>query len=84
MKVLIENSIIGRTELALQAKVQYARLIAHLRWLKQRKIVETVIIDDVVNYALTEKGRDFAAMLFAIFGLEHSAEEENTIDILSI
>lgn len=75
MKVLVENNFIGRTELALQAKVQYTRLTAHLNWMKQRNIVETMVIDDVVDYALTEKGKDFANLLFAIFELEYLDEE---------
>jgi predicted transcriptional regulator len=72
MKVLLDKNSVGRTELALETKVQYKRLVMHLKWLGEREVVEMIVNNDIVNVALTDKGRDFASMLLTIYGLEQS------------
>lgn len=70
MKVLLDKNYIGRTELALEAKVQYKRLVTHLKWLGERKVVDMIVKDDIVNVALTDKGREFASMLLTLYGID--------------
>jgi len=82
MAVLLANNFVGKTELALKAKVQYKRLVGHIEWLKERKIIEMIVTNrNTVSIALTEKGRDCANVLFDIFGLECF---ETSTDVLSI
>lgn len=77
MKVLLDKNYVGRTELALEAKVQYKRLVVHLKWLAERKVVEMIVKDDIVNVTLTDKGRDFASMLLTIYGLEQPYQKSD-------
>lgn len=70
MKVLLDKNSVGRTELALEANVQYGRLVTHLKWLGERKLVEMVVKDGTINVTLTVKGKEFASMLLAIYGHE--------------
>jgi predicted transcriptional regulator len=67
MKVLTTKSHIGRTELAQQTNIQYARLIVHLDWLKEKNLVEYIANDGMVNVALTELGKDFASKLLTLY-----------------
>jgi predicted transcriptional regulator len=67
MKVLSNKSCMGRTELAQLTGIQYARLIVHLDWLKEKNLVEYIVNDGMVSVALTELGRDFASKLLTLY-----------------
>ncbi|HXG06480.1 MAG TPA: hypothetical protein VNI77_04045 [Nitrososphaera sp.] len=68
----MDRNSVGRTELALEAKVQYARLVSHLKWLEKRKVVDLIIKDDTINVTITDKGKEFAFMLLEVYGFDKS------------
>lgn len=63
MKVILEKNSLGRTALSQEAHINYATLSKHLKWLKNKSIIDYVIEDDKVCIRLTESGRKFALQL---------------------
>jgi len=59
LKVLLKSTI-GRTALAGEVNINYARLLQHLKWLEQKGFVNLVIKKGKVNVVLTKTGRRFA------------------------
>lgn len=67
LKLLKEESAIGRTRLAQAANVHYAVLLKHLQWMEQRRYIELVLEDGKVMVRLTQKGREFVALLSGLY-----------------
>jgi predicted transcriptional regulator len=57
LKEIFECNSVVRTDLAIRANVNYAILSKHLHWLKNRSIIESIIINEKINVRLTKKGR---------------------------
>lgn len=66
VKFMTENSSGGKTQLALDTKLNYARLAKHLVWMEKKGLVESTIDDNKINIALTKTGRDFAEVISKI------------------
>jgi predicted transcriptional regulator len=66
VKFMTENSSGGKTQLALDTKLNYARLAKHLVWMEKKGLVESTIDDNKINVALTKTGRDFAKVISTI------------------
>ena len=66
VKFMTENSSGGKTQLALDTKLNYARLAKHLVWMEKKGLVKSTINDSKINVALTITGRDFAKIIAKI------------------
>lgn len=66
VKFMTENSSGGKTQLALDTKLNYARLAKHLVWMEKKGLVESTVDDNKINVALTKTGRDFAEVISKI------------------
>jgi len=66
VKFMIENSSRGKTQLALDTNLNYARLAKHIVWMEKKGLVESAIDDNKINIALTKNGRDFAKIISKI------------------
>ena len=65
---LQENRSIKRTNLALEANVNYVRLSNHLDWLEKKKFIELVVENGKIVVRLTQRGQEFAVALTSIVG----------------
>jgi predicted transcriptional regulator len=63
MESIANNASEGKTCLARDANLNYARLARHIVWLEKKGLVESVIDDQKINIILTQKGRTFGTML---------------------
>lgn len=59
LNILLEKNSIGRTELSQITNLHYGRLTKHLQWLKNKSLIEFVIIDEKIAIKLTHNGRNF-------------------------
>ena len=66
VKFMTENSSGGKTQLALDTKLNYARLAKYIVWMEKKGLVESTIDDNKINVALTKTGRDFAKVISKI------------------
>jgi len=66
VKFMTENSSGGKTQLALDTKLNYARLAKHIVWMEKKGLVESTIDDNKINVSLTKTGRDFAKVISKI------------------
>jgi len=66
LKFMTENSSGGKTQLALDTKLNYARLAKHIVWMENKGLVESIIDDNKINITLTKTGRDFAKIISKI------------------
>lgn len=66
VKFMTENTSGGKTQLALDTKLNYARLAKHLVWMEKKGLVESTIDDNKINVSLTKTGRDFAKVISKI------------------
>src|SRR5579872_7204158 len=63
MKLMASNTSEGKTCLARDTNLNYARLAKHIVWLEKKGLVESVVDDQKINVVLTQKGRTFGTML---------------------
>jgi predicted transcriptional regulator len=63
MKVMVDNGSEGKTQLSLDANLNYAVLAKHIVWLEKKGLVKSIIEDCKINVVLTTNGRAFASML---------------------
>jgi predicted transcriptional regulator len=63
MESIANNVSEGKTCLARDANLNYARLAKHIVWLEKKGLVESIIDDQKINIILTQKGRTFGTML---------------------
>jgi predicted transcriptional regulator len=61
-----ENPSEGKTQLALDTKLNYARLAKHIVWMEKKGLAESTIEDNKINISLTDTGRDFAKVISKI------------------
>jgi predicted transcriptional regulator len=66
VKFMTENSSGGKTQLALDTKLNYARLAKHIVWMEKKGLAESTIEDNKINISLTDTGRDFAKVISKI------------------
>ncbi len=66
VKFMKENPSEGKTQLALDTKLNYARLAKHIVWMEKKGLVESVIEDNKINISLTSTGIDFAKIISKI------------------
>jgi len=66
VKFMTENASEGKTQMALDTKLNYARLAKHLVWMEKKGLVESTIDESKINIALTTTGRDFAKIIAKI------------------
>ncbi len=63
MESMASNGSEGKTCLARDTNLNYARLAKHIIWLEKKGLVESVIDDQKINVILTQKGRTFGTMI---------------------
>ena len=66
VKFMTENASEGKTQMALDTHLNYARLAKHLVWMEKKGLVESTIDESKINVALTTTGRDFAKIIAKI------------------
>ncbi|MGY5147117.1 MAG: hypothetical protein ACW9W4_03885 [Candidatus Nitrosopumilus sp. bin_7KS] len=66
VKFMTENASGGKTQLALDTKLNYARLAKHLVWMEKKGLVKSTVIDNKIHVSLTENGMDFAKVISKI------------------
>lgn len=59
MESMLNNDSEGKTCLARDTNLNYARLAKHVIWLEKKGLVESIIRDQKINVVLTPKGRTF-------------------------
>ncbi len=63
LKIMVDSGPEAKTNLSLDANLNYARLAKHIVWLEKKGFVKSTIKDNKINFGLTEKGRIFASMI---------------------
>jgi predicted transcriptional regulator len=63
LKIMKKNGSEGRTCLARDSNLNYARLAKHIVWLEKKGLVESTIDKSKIDVILTEKGRMFATTI---------------------
>jgi predicted transcriptional regulator len=63
MESMTKNGSEGKTCLARDTNLNYSRLAKHIVWLEKKGFVESIISDQKINVALTQKGKIFGTML---------------------
>jgi predicted transcriptional regulator len=63
MDAMLNNNSEGKTCLARDTNLNYARLAKHVAWLEQKGLVESIIHDQKINVVLTQKGRTFGTTI---------------------
>ena len=66
MKSITEKGAEGKTQLSLDAKLNYTRLAKHIVWLEKKGLAESIIKDGKITVALTTKGGEFAIVISKI------------------
>ena len=63
LDLMVNNGAEGKTCLARDTNLNYARLAKHIVWLESKGLVESVVDDQKINVILTQKGRTFSTMI---------------------
>lgn len=63
MQTLTDNGSGGKTQLSLDANLNYARLAKHIVWLEKKGLVESRIESSKINVVLTRNGKMFASII---------------------
>ncbi len=63
MQIMADKGAEGKTELSLEANLNYARLAKHIVWLEKKGLVESKIESSKINVALTKSGKVFASTI---------------------
>ena len=66
VKFMTENSSEGKTQMALDTNLNYARLAKHIVWMEKKGLAKSTIVDNKINISLTKTGRDFAKIISKI------------------
>jgi predicted transcriptional regulator len=66
VEFMTKNSSEGKTQLALDTKLNYARLAKHIVWMEKKGLAKSIVEDGKINIALTETGKDFAKIISKI------------------
>jgi len=59
-KIMMSNIPRYKTSLSIDANMDYTRLAKHIVWLEKKGLIESEIKKPVINFSLTEKGKEFA------------------------
>ncbi len=62
LKTMADTGPGGKTCLARDSNLNYARLAKHIVWLEKKGLVESINNDQKINVVLTQKGRTFGTM----------------------
>ncbi len=63
MESMTNNGAEGKTCLARDTNLNYARLAKHIVWLERKGLVESIIDKSKINVGFTAKGKIFASTL---------------------
>ena len=63
LESMANNASEGKTCLARDTNLNYARLAKHIVWLEQKGLVESILDDQKINLVLTQKVRTFGSMI---------------------
>jgi len=66
VKFMTDHPSEGKTQLALDTKLNYARLAKHIVWMEKKGLVESTVKDNKILISLTKPGRDFAKIISKI------------------
>jgi predicted transcriptional regulator len=63
---MTENASEGKTQMALDTHLNYARLAKHIVWMEKKGLAKSVIHDNNIHITLTKSGNDFAKIISKI------------------
>ena len=63
LRTMLENGPKTKTNLSVNAKLNYSRLAKHVVWLEKKGLVESTINKSKIYVGLTQKGRVFTSTL---------------------
>jgi len=63
MQTMTEKGAKGRTQISLDANLNYARLAKHIVWLEKKGLAESTVENNKINVVLTENGKTFASTI---------------------
>ena len=63
LRTMLENGPKTKTNLSVNAKLNYSRLAKHIVWLEKKGLVESTINKSKIYVGLTKKGRVFTSTL---------------------
>lgn len=66
VKFMLEHPSEGKTQMALDTKLNYARLAKHIVWMEKKGLAKSTIYDNKIHISLTKDGRDFAKIISKI------------------
>ena len=66
VKFMTENDPEGKTQMALDTHLNYARLAKHIVWMEKKGLAESTVEDNKINISLTDAGRGFAKIISKI------------------
>ena len=66
VKFMIENASEGKTQMALDTHLNYARLAKHVVWMEKKGLAKSTVKDNKINISLTDAGKDFAKIISKI------------------
>ncbi|AFS82221.1 hypothetical protein [Candidatus Nitrosopumilus sediminis] len=66
VKFMLEHPSEGKTQMALDTKLNYARLAKHVVWMEKKGLAKSTIYDNKIHISLTKDGRDFAKIIARI------------------
>ena len=66
VKFMTENASEGKTQMALDTHLNYARLAKHVVWMEKKGLAKSVIYDNNIHITLTKSGKEFAKIISKI------------------
>lgn len=63
MQTMVDKGTKGKTQLSLDANLNYARLAKHIVWLEKKGLTESTIENNKINVVLTKNGKIFASTI---------------------
>lgn len=63
LQTMVEKGAEGRTQLSLDANLNYARLSKHIVWLEKKGLAESTVENNKINVVLTKNGKTFASTI---------------------
>ncbi|MHA7733614.1 hypothetical protein [Nitrosopumilus sp. S6] len=66
VKFMLEHPSEGKTQMALDTKLNYTRLAKHIVWMEKKGLAKSTIYDNKIHISLTKDGRDFAKIIAKI------------------
>lgn len=63
MQIMADKGAEGKTQISLDANLNYTRLAKHIIWLEKKGLVESKVENNKINVVLTKNGKMFASTI---------------------